>query len=405
MHLFTWVDIRTLVASQIPLAAVFSLVLFGMRRIYPHLRGADLLATGFSLWIPATALIVAQGSVPDFFSAVGGNLLLIGCYVLMYRGVLRLIESKGALPLLYDVAAVASAVIIYSTVISDHAAPRVIAMACVIGVARGFMSVELYRKANDSRSNLFFASFLALFSVLPLCLALVSLAPASSFIDRSGIEAFSVVSDVFFLSAYGLFILVMFFGEVSAAVRQQGQLDFVTGTLNRHAIEDTLTIEIARSSRTHNPVSVMMIEIDHFKTLTDIHGHSKGDEALCTVVRTIASILRFYDKCGRLADDKFLVLLPENTAEHAMVIAGRFREALMQPTLPHDQPAITLSIGVTQCVFKELAVDVLARAELALIEARRNGRDQAALNFETRKQVQPADRGSRERLSARKRIA
>lgn len=213
------------------------------------------------------------------------------------------------------------------------------------------------------------------------------------------------MSDVFFLSAFGLFLLILYFGEVGVAVRQQGQLDFVTGTLNRHTIEDTLTVEIARSSRTHNPVSVMMIEIDHFKSMTDIHGHAKSDEALCTVVKTIASILRFYDKCGRLADDKFLVLLPENAAEHAMVIAGRFREALKQPTLPHDQPAITLSIGVTQCVFKELATDVLARAEFALVEARRNGRDQASLNFGTHQQVQPADRGSRERLSARNRIA
>ncbi len=405
MHLFTWVDIRTLVASQVPLAAVFSVVLFGMRRLYPHLRGADLLASGFALLVPSTALIVAQGNIPDFFSAVGGNLLLIGCYVFMYRGILRLMESKGVLPLLYDIAAVAASVIIYSTVVSDHAAPRVIAMASIVGAARCFMSVELYRKAKDNRSNLFFASFLALFSILPLGLALVSLAPAVSPLNRSSIEAFSVVSDVFFLSAYGLFVLVLYFGEASEAVRQQGQLDAVTGTLNRHAIEDTLTVEISRSSRSHNPVSVMMIEIDHFKTITDIHGHAKGDETLCTVVKTIASILRFYDKCGRLAEDKFLVLLPENTAEHAIVIANRFREALRQPTLPHDQPAITLSIGVTQCVFKELAVDVLARAELALFEARRNGRDQACLNSETHPPIEPSSAASRERLTARNRIA
>jgi diguanylate cyclase (GGDEF)-like protein len=127
---------------------------------------------------------------------------------------------------------------------------------------------------------------------------------------------------------------------------------------------------------------VLLVEIDHFKTINQTHGRAKGDVALRTVVDTIASILRFYDKCGRMADDKFLILLPENTGEHSMVIASRFRAALKQPSLPHDQPPITLSIGVTQCTFKEPTAEVLARAELALREVRANGRDGACLKYE-----------------------
>ena len=164
-------------------------------------------------------------------------------------------------------------------------------------------------------------------------------------------------------------------------------------------------MEIARSSRTHSPVSVMMVEIDYFKAINETYGRNRGDATLCTVVGTIASILRFYDKCGRIADDKFLVILPENTGEHSLVIASRFRAALKEPSLPHDQPPITLSIGITQCTFKELTAEVLARAELALREARTNGRDGACLKFEHEQPVQVAPPANLDRLRTSSRIA
>jgi diguanylate cyclase (GGDEF)-like protein len=197
----------------------------------------------------------------------------------------------------------------------------------------------------------------------------------------------------------------MYSAEIGETVQQQGQLDFVTGTLNRRAIEETLTVEIARSSRTHTPVSVMMIEIDHFKAINDTYGRNRGEATLCTVVGTIASILRFYDKCGRLADDKFLVILPENTGEHSLLIASRFRAALKEPWLPHDQPPITLSIGITQCIFKEPTVEVLSRAELALREARRKGRDGAHLKFEHEQPIEMPLPASLDRLRTSSRIA
>jgi diguanylate cyclase (GGDEF)-like protein len=210
---------------------------------------------------------------------------------------------------------------------------------------------------------------------------------------------------VAFLFGCGIFAFTMYFDEISETVQQQGQLDFVTGTLNRRAIEETLTIEIARSSRTHRPVSVLMVEIDHFKAINETYGRNLGEATLCTVVATIASILRFYDKCGRIADDKFLVVLPENTGEQSLVIASRFRAALKEPSLPHDQPAITLSVGITQCTFKEPTAEVLERAELALREARGNGRDGACLKFEHEKPAQIAPPANLDRLRTSSRIA
>jgi len=409
MHIFMWLDHRTLLASQFPLAAVFAIVLFGIWRVYPHLRGTDTMALGYCLWVPSALLLAAQGSIPSFVSIIGANLLAICGYILVYRGIISFLQAKGAMPIVYDVAAIAAAIVIYFTAISDVALPRIVAMAGFAAVVRALMAVEIFRNAKSRWPLTCFAAFLSIFAVLSLGIAVVALwpgilAPGAPAANTMLLTLGGVV-DLLFLAGSGIFAFITFLGEINETVQHQGQLDFVTGTLNRRAIEDTLTVEIARSSRTHSPISVLMIEIDHFKAINDTYGRAKGDQALCTVVTTIASILRFYDKCGRLADDRFMVLLPENSGEHAMVIASRFRAALKQPSLPHDQPAITLSIGVTQCTFKEPTSEVLARADLALCEARNNGRDGACLKFEHEQELKMPAPVNLDRMRTSSRIA
>lgn len=396
MHILTWLDQRTMLASEMPLAAAFGLVLLGVRRTYPNPRGTNALAYGLLLWLPATLLLIGQAGLHPFAPVIIASFLTIVSYILIYRGTVSFFQCRGALALLYDVAAVTAAVVLYFSAVYDLAVPRIVAMSVFVALARAMMAVELYRRANKSGSLQVFAALLSFSALLPICFAIGVTWPGLEAADAplanpsvsvpvsTVLETMSTVTDLGFLCVAGLFGVSMFFAEVSETVQQQGQLDPVTGTLNLHGIEDALASEIARSSRTHSPVSVMMIEVDHFKSIADTYGQARSEDALRTVVKTVASILRFYDKCGRVAEDKFLLLLPENAAEHAMVIAARFRDALKNPNLPHDQPAITLSIGVTQCAFKEPSVEVLARAELALLEARRQGRNGAYLKLPNR---------------------
>jgi diguanylate cyclase (GGDEF)-like protein len=395
MHLFSWLDIRTLTASQIPFAAAFACVLFGLRRVYPNPRGGNSTALGFSFWAAASLLLVLQDGAAPLLSIVGANLLTIFCYILLYRGVLSFFQSKGSLPLLYDVGAVAAAVLIYFSTIYDLAVPRIVALAVVIALARALMAVELFRHANGSRSKVYFAGLHAFLAVVPVVLAVMAVWPVSMAHKApaglgayTGLETMGTVADLLFFAVNGIFAATMFFGEIAATTEQQGLFDTVTGTLNRRAIEDMLSVEIARSSRNHSPVSVLLVEVDNFKKIVESFGRVRGDESLCTVINTVASILRFYDKCGRVADDRFLIILPEGAAEHALTIAKRFRTVLRDPSLPHDQPNITLSIGVTQCAFKEPTAEVLARAEEALREVQRNGRDGAAMKLPNHQNVE-----------------
>jgi hypothetical protein len=117
MHILSWLDPRTLLASQLPLAAAFALVLLAVRRAYPNPRGTNAHAYGFLLWIPATMLLFGQGGPRPFVSVVIPSLIYIGAYLMMYRGTISFFESKGALSLLYDAAAVTAAVVLYFTAV------------------------------------------------------------------------------------------------------------------------------------------------------------------------------------------------------------------------------------------------------------------------------------------------
>ena len=178
MHLLNWVDYRTLAAGQIPLAVVFATVLFGIWRVYPHLRGTDTMALGFSLWIPSTLLLVAQGSIPPFASTIGGGLLGICGYILLYRGLISFLQVKGHLPVLYDVAAVASAVV--HLLHDDLRSCASTSSCCHPWWSRSPAPLWRSSCSRHSKERLplqLFASFLSLFAILPVAIAVAALSP------------------------------------------------------------------------------------------------------------------------------------------------------------------------------------------------------------------------------------
>ena len=128
------------------------------------------------------------------------------------------------------------------------------------------------------------------------------------------------------------------------------------------------------------------LDLDHFKQINDMHGHAAGDEALRAAARAIGSVLRIYDKLSRYGGDEFLILLPETSGDDAMLTAGRIRSALAEALEPGNSalpppPAFTLSIGITHCNNYEEAIDILARADSALYQAKRSGRDCVRLHL------------------------
>jgi diguanylate cyclase (GGDEF)-like protein len=155
--------------------------------------------------------------------------------------------------------------------------------------------------------------------------------------------------------------------------------DALTGVWNRKGIVDLLTQELARARRTHESLGVMIIDLDHFKTVNDAHGHAAGDGVLKEVAARLVRSVRTYDLVGRYGGEEFLVLLSNTSLTEIERRAQRLC-AVVQETPVSFQPVnlrVTISIGVTVAPADRdvLADRLLHTADLALYQAKRHGRN------------------------------
>jgi diguanylate cyclase len=165
----------------------------------------------------------------------------------------------------------------------------------------------------------------------------------------------------------------MLSSELVAIVEAQSVYDHVLGALNRRGIDQRLALEVVRAERNGYQLAVALIDIDHFKQINDTAGHAAGDAALKQVVEVISSRLRSYDFFGRYRSDEFLLVFPQTSCEDALRIAERIEHAVGGLTVSRFGLPITLSIGLTVAAPCEAAVSMLARADMALYNAKRAG--------------------------------
>jgi len=166
-------------------------------------------------------------------------------------------------------------------------------------------------------------------------------------------------------------------GEVSELVYQ----DYLTGTLNRRGMEDAFEREFARSERHGIPVSLALLDVDHFKRLNDTYGHEAGDQALIHLSNVVKEILRPTDTVARYGGEEFVIILPDTAAEDAVKIMTRLQRELTKRFFLHDNNRIliTFSAGVTQREGEESSDAMIARADGALYRAKQTGRNRVLL--------------------------
>ena len=166
-----------------------------------------------------------------------------------------------------------------------------------------------------------------------------------------------------------------------AQLLAKSRLDTKTGLLNASTWESEAEAEIARAIRTRSPVSVALIDIDHFKVVNDTYGHLAGDIVLRAVSEAIREHLRSYDVAGRFGGEEFVVLLPQAGEADALAIADRLRTHIASLAIPIEDAAstcvrLTVSVGIAALdgTARELT-DLLAAADSALYYAKENGRN------------------------------
>ncbi|WP_417495399.1 GGDEF domain-containing protein [Maricaulis sp.] len=167
--------------------------------------------------------------------------------------------------------------------------------------------------------------------------------------------------------------------------RQLAETDALTGAANRRAFMHCLEMETEQARRHGSDVSVVMIDLDHFKRVNDTHGHAIGDRVLIETVKVVQKCLRDRDLLGRLGGEEFAVVLHDTTIEHAATAAERIRAAIEAMRICDDQGGavpITTSLGVSAATADtglDTPESLLLAADEALYEAKNSGRNRVVL--------------------------
>jgi diguanylate cyclase (GGDEF)-like protein len=361
-------------------------------RVFGDVRRAALhwsAFAGFSTLSYLAFIVAVHQQVPfpaEYLRAIG-NVLTVAAMLALHRGVRLFIGT----PLPTSAHALAFVIVIVVSWLGlTNAALRVSVVAAVLAVIALALAADLYRYGRDVVRQRH-----AWLLAVPLALAAVGFSLRAA---RALFRAQSVTPELFTDSAVNLVSAITFmvialtfhatlmglvFGRIVLDLRHRSRHDGLTGLLNRPAMEQALLAQMQRSRRTGEPFTVLMLDLDRFKTINDRHGHAAGDRALKHTAAALTAELREVDAVGRFGGEEFLIVMPGATVETALPVAERLRTSLISnpPSIGDATLLLSASIGIAQ--WREPAEEparLLMRADAALYDAKVHGRDRVAVD-------------------------
>jgi diguanylate cyclase (GGDEF)-like protein len=377
MSFITSVDVNTLVGCQIALTLVYAIVFCCMKALYPYLRGTGQVALAFFVATVANTLLLLSGSIPPFLSIVVSHCLLLSAFVLFYSAVLHFFKSPRKIRYAWAFTIVASALMVYLALTHTHNRALTYTIAISFFLVRGMIAIEVSDYAAGRLFLRIFSYLMGAYAIFALnrLIFLLVYGTEPNAAQRNVLQIVSVLLSVSFVFLIGLSFLLMLCSDLLTLVKDESERDLLSGVLNRRGIEQKLSAELKRTSRSGQGLSIALIDVDHFKTINDYFGHAAGDIALRDVVSTISERLRPHDFVGRFGGDEFLLIFPRTSCADALAVSGRIEQAVRQLSVRGAEMPLTISIGLTQAIPGEVAGPLLARADKALYNAKNAGRN------------------------------
>jgi diguanylate cyclase (GGDEF)-like protein len=200
---------------------------------------------------------------------------------------------------------------------------------------------------------------------------------------RTDYAMFSQASGTVLGVAVALLLLVILVRDVLADFTEQSLTDRLSGLLNRRGFEELLAADLRRAADTGLPVSLILCDLDHFKSVNDTHGHAAGDRVIVAFSQLLRDCLADHRAAARIGGEEFAILLAGSNLSTARQFAENVRSAFAVQDVEEmpENARFTASFGVAQWVPSETALEFQERADTALYEAKRNGRNQVQASF------------------------
>jgi diguanylate cyclase (GGDEF)-like protein len=314
--------------------------------------------------------------------ASGGLMIFSSCLACM--GVYRFYHKPVSWRAAFVITLLSSTGLAWFLIVTDHMPMRVLVYS--LGQSTPLlMALPLLLAKPEGRDNPG-ARLAAIVTILVLAVhvvrsgaAMVGLGGGITAINFNGLQAALILALVFLAMAWNFGCLLMAIDRLRNEVADLALLDDLTGVANRRHLLQRLTEECARSVRSGEPFSLLVVDIDGFKTVNDTYGHAAGDACLQHFTLMAQTRLRPGDMLARTGGDEFCIVLPSSTLREGAAIARRVIEVCRQDAdtcTPADVP-ISVSIGVAQWT-AEIGVfpdRMMACADRALYDAKKNGKN------------------------------
>ena len=372
-------DLRTVVFLTSGMGMLLSLVLFFLRKSYPpSIRGMGHWALGPLLAGLSSLLFGLQGLVPIHLVLVPANLVLLAGSDLMVEGTFRHFGlARPRWTRLLPILGIGLPAMLWWSLVTPSYGMRTLVISGLLGGYFLSMAWVLFRHARSH----FAGRFTLLVSLVMGLVTLLRMATATQVPVGQGLFDSTFFQNLYILGmCIGLLMLSIGF-VLLAAKALQSELenlathDSLTGALTRRALFSQGEVELARASRTGEPMSVLMMDLDHFKQVNDTHGHLVGDAVLRDFALRVEAQRRQTDLFGRYGGEEFVLLLPNTDAAQSQVVAQRILDSRSaDPRLP----LCTVSIGVAthqRSDDGQTLETLINQADQALYQAKGQGRN------------------------------
>ena len=341
-------------------------------------------------------LSVIRGSIPDFISIVIANLFMIIGTMFFLFGLARFTEVHMKKKYNYICLIIFFITYYYFGIISPSVPLRIVTFSsCFILISTQVLWLTFVKSSNSLKNitkstGIIFVLFIIV-DMFRIILAFTVPNDKSYFLGSLNDTIFVILSQMLTIALTFSIVLMInrkLFLEINMhssekeklllKMRRLATIDGLTGIFNRMKTEEILAKEISEFQTSANPLSVILVDVDHFKSVNDTYGHSEGDNVLRSIVSILKDNIRDSDSLGRWGGEEFLIVTPKTNVQSSYSIAQRLTKLVSNYDFANIGH-VTVSMGVSTLNDGESFCELLINADKALYRAKENGRNRVEI--------------------------
>lgn len=383
-----FLDLRTLSFALMLVTGLMASVMFFVWRAQKTYPGTKFWVLSNAVGAAGFFMVGLRGIAPDFVTIIVANLLAVGTTAFALEGNRRFLGLRSESMISIAVVTGYAITLVFYTYVQPDATARIITASIVMSLL-GFLSYRAFAEQPGLMKNVVYRTVgytFLLFSILMFfrMIATMAFSKMSALYTPEWIQSVSFMGFLIFATVWSLNYVVLNserlneeLREKEAELLERATTDFLTGLGNKRAFEEVATSEIKRGRRYNIPVSLVIIDLDHFKLVNDTHGHAVGDKVLTEVGQLLKRMTRQHDHIARLGGEEFGLLLTHTDLETGHAVAESFRRELQTMTIEHGKAkiAITSSFGVAELSAEDTLESLMERADTNLYKAKDSGRN------------------------------